>query len=200
MTPAQTFIRKHGIVFKVERNSAIIAEYQGLPNHEKSTSKQYIAFAPNADIQSGDWIINPTGQKLFVLDTSTTYVHGESNQLKAYYETYMEHKSKNESATNIFNIGTATGSVIGLQSIVHMSYNESIQDAKQKIESSNSNDKEELRQILNLLEMIVNNQIPPQKGLFSKFSDVLERNSWITSSIASALLSWLTAQIPPMFP
>lgn len=65
----------------------------------------------------------------------------------------------------------------------------------EQIENSTSPDKEELQQIINLLEMVLNNQVPAQKGLLSKFSAVLERNSWITGSIASALLSWLTTQI-----
>ena len=40
-----------------------------------------------------------------------------------------------------------------------------------------------------------NGDIPVQKGILSKFSDVMERNSWITGAIASTLLSWLTTQI-----
>lgn len=200
MTPAQTFIKERGIPFKIERNGNIICECQGLPNHEKTSSRPYVGFMPDSDVRSNDWIINPADQKLFVLDTMTDYFCGEPSQLKAYYETATEHNSQSEHATTIFNIGTATGSVIGTQSTVNMNYNESIQNARRKVEFSDSADKNELQQILNLLEMIVNNQIPPQKGLFSKFSAVMERNSWITGSIASALLSWLTTQIPNIIP
>lgn len=32
-------------------------------------------------------------------------------------------------------------------------------------------------------------------SILSKFSAVLERNSWLTGSIASALINWLTSQI-----
>ena len=68
-------------------------------------------------------------------------------------------------------------------------------NAKKEIEASNSPDKEDLDKIISLLEMIVNNQLSPQKGLFSKFSSVMERNSWITGTITSTLLGWLTSQI-----
>ena len=78
---------------------------------------------------------------------------------------------------------------------MNMNYNDSIQDAKKQLENSTSPDKEDLKQIINLLEMVVNNQVPVSKGLFSRFSEVMERNSWITNSISSALINWLTTQL-----
>lgn len=111
--------------------------------------------------------------------------------MRAFYQTTTEHNAKTETATTIFNIETATNSVIGTQSTITMNINNSIQEAREQIDSSNSNDKEELQQIISLLEMVINNQVPAQKGLLSKFSAVMERNSWITSTISSALLNWL---------
>lgn len=95
----------------------------------------------------------------------------------------------------MFNIGNAYGSVIGTQQNVSLNYENSLQAAKEQLESSDSPDKEELQHIISLLEMITRNQLPPQKGLLSKFSAVMERNSWITGTVTSALLSWLTSQI-----
>ena len=66
---------------------------------------------------------------------------------------------------------------------------------KEQVQSSSSPDKDDLQQLLSLLEMLVNDRIPAQKGMFSKFSDVMERNSWITSAISSTLLGWLMSQI-----
>lgn len=195
MSPAQTFITDRGIIFKVERNSIIVLEEKGLPNHEKATSKKYIGFMPRTDVKSGDWLINPANERLYVKDTITSYFLGEESELKAYYQTFAEYQSESNSSSNVFNIGTAYGSVIGSQSNVVLNYNDSIQNIKDQIESSNSEDKEELQQIVSLLEMIVNDKVTPQKGLLSKFSAVMERNAWITGSITSALLSWLTTQI-----
>lgn len=56
----------------------------------------------------------------------------------------------------------------------------------------NAPDKEQINKLIDLVEMIVNEQIPPQKGLLSKFSDTMEKHSWITGAVASALVSWLT--------
>lgn len=102
-------------------------------------------------------------------------------------------KSPSEIPTgNVFNIENATNSVIGTQANVTMNIEHSIQEAKEQINSSTSEDKEELHQIISLLEMVVNNQIPAQKGLLSKFSATIQRNSWIASPITSIFLKWLT--------
>lgn len=93
---------------------------------------------------------------------------------------------------NVFNIENATNSVIGTQSNVTLNINNAIQETKEQIESSDSDDKAELRQIINLLEMVINEQIPAKKGLFSKFTAVIQRNSWIASPITSIFLKWLT--------
>lgn len=200
MTPAQKFINDRGIMFKVERNGSIVSELKGLPNHEKSTSRKYIGFMPESDIQMGDWIINPANERLYISDTVTDFFLQQKSQLKAYYQTVAEHNTKAEKATAIFNIEDATNSVIGMQSTVTMNINSSIQEAKEKIASSDSSDKEELLQIISLLEMIVNNQVPAQKGLLSKFASVIQKNSWITSPISSILLNRLLIQVPSVIP
>lgn len=144
----------------------------------------------------GDYLINPHKQRFLVKDIVADYAFQELQQYKVFYLTESEElAAKNQSNATIFNIENAYSSVIGSQQNVTFNCNDSIQKAKQQIEAINSPDKEELKQIISLLEMIINNQLPPQKGLLSKFSSVMERNSWITSTLASTLLSWLTAQI-----
>ena len=200
MTPAQQFINDRGIMFKVERDGSIVSELKGLPNHEKSTSRRYIGFIPDSDVRAGDWLVNPANERLYVSDSITDFFLQQKNQLKAYYQTVAEHNAKTEKASAIFNIGNATNSVIGMQSAVTMNINSSIQEAKEQIASSDSDDKDELQQIISLLEMVVNNQVPAQKGLLSKFTSVIQRNSWIASPISSILLNWLLTQAPSVLP
>ena len=76
-----------------------------------------------------------------------------------------------------------------------MNINNSIQDIIELINASNSNDKDELCKIIKILESAFNEQIPIKKGMLSKFSDVMERNSWITGSISSLILNWMLSQI-----
>ena len=200
MTPAQQFINDRGIMFKVERNGSVVSELKGLPNHEKSTSRKYIGFMPDSDVQTEDWLINPANERLYVSDTIVDFFLQQKSQLKAYYQTAVEHNAKIETATTIFNIENATNSVIGTQANVTMNIEHSIQEAKEQINSSTSEDKEELQQIISLLEMVVNNQIPAQKGLLSKFTSVIQKNSWIASPISSILLNWLLTQAPSVLP
>lgn len=195
-SPFKMLLNQYGQPYRVERNSQIISELVGMPNHEKSTAKAYVGFIPGSDLKPGDWIINSVGERFFIKDVVTDFFMKTPNQLKAFYLTETEFNTQQKtSGTTVFNIGTATGSVIGTQSIVNMNYNDSIQDAKNRLESSTSPDKEDLKQIINLLEMVVNNQVPVSKGLFSRFSEIMERNSWITNSISSALINWLTTQL-----
>lgn len=190
----KTLIHSQGILFTIERNGVSVSQSLGLLNHEKSTGKAYIGMLEDSHVLVGDWLITPHNDRFYIQDKKTDYVAGIFHQYKLFYLTETEYKNKSSDVAT-FHIENAYGSVIGTQSNVTLHYNDSIQKAKNQIDSTNSPDKQELQQIISLLEMVVNNQVPPQKGLFSKFSSVMERNSWITGTITSALLSWLTNQI-----
>ncbi len=196
MPNLEFFLQRNGISYSIERNGALIhRSLTGVPNTETSSGKKFIGFMPGTDIQQNDILTNPAGEVIYITDTQTQFIHQEQYQLKAYYQTKYEKAYNTQSNSPVFNIGTAYGSVIGTQQSVTVNYKDSLRATKKQIEDSDSPDKEELQQIISLLEMMVNNQLPPQKGLLSKFSAVLERNSWITSPIASVLISWLTSQI-----
>lgn len=195
MPNLEYLLQEHGLSYSVERNGALVhRSITGLPNTEKNTGKKYIGFTPGTDIYPNDVLTNPAGETIYITDSQTQFIHQVPYQLKAYYQTKSEKDHSNQIGSPVFNIGTAYGSVIGTQTSVTVNYKDSLQATKKQIEDSDSPDKEELQQIISLLEMIVNNQLPPQKGLLSKFSAVLERNSWITGSIASAFISWLTSR------
>lgn len=193
--PFISFLKRHGQKYSIERNGEIVFEIDGLPNHETTTGRQYIGFMPGSDVLANDWLINTVGERFYVSDVKTTFVLKEPHCLNAYYLTEFEQQKSLQTGNPTFNIQNAYGSVIGTQSSVILNYNDSIQHLKDQINSTESNDKEELKQLCSLLEMVVNNQVPVQKGLLTKFSAVMERNSWITSAITSTLLGWLTTQI-----
>lgn len=192
--PFPILLNQMGQVFQIERNGEIIHSLKGLINRENDTKRNYIGFMPESDVKTGDWIINPVNERFYIEETFTAFDRKYPLELRAFTISESKYKS-NHNMPVAFHIQNAYGSVIGTQSVVNMNYNDSIKLAKEQIANSNPADKTELEQIINLLEMIVNNQVPPQKGIFSKFSDIMERNSWITSSISSALLGWLTTQI-----
>jgi hypothetical protein len=195
MSRINTFIQRSGVMYSVIRNNVSVSEHKGLINTEESTRKRYIGFCPDVDIQIGDFLTNPAGDKFFVLNREVQYFTGSPYQLKCYIVPASEYENTKQVAAPTFHIQNAYGSVIGTQANVILNYNDSIQKAKEQIASIESPDKQELQQIISLLEMVVNNQVTPHKGLFSKFSAIMERHSWITGTVTSALLSWLTTQM-----
>lgn len=96
--------------------------------------------------------------------------------------------------SNVFHIENATNSVIGTQENVTLNIGDTLQEIKEQIDSSNSNDKQELRELINLLEKTMNNETSIKKGAFSRFAGIIQKNSWIASPIASVVLKWIISQ------
>lgn len=189
------FLQMNGQKFQVERNGNILSTYDGLVN-TSSDNTPYIGFQPTVDIQRGDWLINPAGERFYVKDKKTHFVSGKADEIEIFYDTEAQHESSTkQKSSNVYNIGTANNSVFGDYNHLSISYNDSLSDLKATVKNSDSPDKDELLKIVSLLEMIVNNDVPASKGIFSKFSDVMERNSWITGSIMSTILGWLVSHI-----
>lgn len=195
MRDISSVLLRHGVVYSVERNNELYFTEKGLMNREQSTGLRYIGFNPGVPVEIGDWLINPSGDRFYVYDKETQSPFGDPYQLKCFIRTEAEHSSKQSPSNVTFNIGTATGSIIGTQSDFTLNYNSSIQQLRDQIANSESPDKAELEQLISLLEMVVNGQVPPQKGLFSKFASVLERNGWLAPQVASSILNWLTTHI-----
>lgn len=183
--PFEDFLNRHGIDYTICREHEPDRKAAGLPD------KGYIMFKPEADVQRLDILVNPAGETYRVIKTETEFVFREPQCLKAFYQTEQENNAAKQSPAPVFNIQNAYGSVIGTNNQATINYNSTISELKEKVASDESADKEQLEKIVSLLEMVVNDQVPPSKGLFSKFRDVMERNSWITGSVASALISWL---------
>lgn len=193
--PLASIIKRNGSMYSIERSNSSVEPAQGMINREQSTGKRYIGFLPGADVQIDDWLTNPSGERFLVVDKETTTFQGKPHELRCFIETEAAHRKNGLTSGPVFNIGSATGSIIGTQVHASLNYSNSINQMKEQVLSSNSPDKEELQQIVALLEMVVNNHVVPQKGLFSKFSDIMERNSWITGAVSSTLLGWLMSQI-----
>lgn len=156
-----------------------------------------LGFARGTDIKIDDVVINPAKERLYITETQASYFQKEQEQIKAFYMTEVEKKRKEteQHQSTIYNIGTAYGSVIGTANTATINYQTSFRELRDRAEAENAPDKEQVQKLIDLVEMIVNEQIPPQRGLLSKFSETMERHSWVTSAVASALVSWLT-QLP----
>lgn len=192
MNPFITFLNRSGLIYKVQRNGIVIAEIKGLPNREKDTMRDYVGFLPDKDIQVGDWLINPANQKFYVEDIYSASFTGKIIELKAFVLSEAKYKTLKSNDNNI-SINNLFGNIIGNQSNISINYNIQIESIRNYINESNSDDKEELKILIDLLEKIVNNETQPSKGMFSKFSQLMEKHSWLTGSIASVILNWLVS-------
>lgn len=193
-TPFESFLKRLGIKYDIERNGNIVNSTDGLPNTEKSTNNKYIGFMPETDIKVNDVLINEAGERVYVTDVETSYIHNhQPMEIKAFFISEAE-KNAIKNNSSVFNIQNAYNSIIGNQSIATVSYSDTINEMRKKA-NNETEDKEQIQTIINLLEMIVNDQVQPSKGIFSKFSSIMEKHSWLSSSIASALFSWAISGI-----
>lgn len=194
--PIETFLRQMGIDYIVKRNSQPDRTEKGLINTEQSSGRKYIGFMPGTDIMPDDILVNPSGDLFYVIEILTDSFLKKPHQLKAYYQTKREHELAKQEPHAVFNVQNAYGSIIGTNNQATINYNASIGEIKERISHETSPDKEDMEKIISLLEMVVNNQVPPSKGLFSKFSDIMERHSWLSNSVSATILGWLMSKIP----
>lgn len=189
------FLSLDGQSYQIERNHKVIASCDGLDNYNHGNNSN-VEFPPGTDVRVGDWLINTSNERFYIHDVKTVFIERIPNSIQAFYETESLHnRNKKASVSNIFNVSNVTNSVIGNYNSATISYNDALSNLRNDISASDSEDKAELQEIVTLLEMMVNEKVPVSKGILSKFSDVMERNSWITSSIAGVILSWLMNRI-----
>ena len=173
----ESLLSMHGLNMQIERDGEIIATVPGLPNRETATNRQYVGFCPGTDIKIDDVVITPASERLYVTETQASFFQKQQEEIKAFYMTEVEKKRKEneQRQSNIYNIGTAYGSVIGTANTATINYQTNFQELRERAEAEDAPDKEQVQKLVDLVEMIVNDQIPPQKGLLSKFSETMYR-------------------------
>lgn len=176
----------NGQIFTIERNNL---NFKGILSQKQG--KWQIDLENNISLKINDCIINSVGQRLFIID-----IFKLSDSYKSCYcITEQEYNmSKNNSPIFNINANTIENTIIGNQTNATINLDNFLSKMKREIESSNSNDKKELLEIVSLLKEINQSNKPIEKGFLSKFSDVMERNSWITSSVSGFLLNLFLTQ------
>ena len=184
----------HGVQITIIHQNGSTRTEAGLMNQDPNTKKNYVGFYPGTDIQIGDTLISPDGDTMHVVDMQTSYFRSKAEELRAFYLTDTEYKRSQESSSPL-HIDNAYGVSIGDGNTVIVNYIESLDSLKQIVSTTDAPEKAEMEKVVSLLEMVVNNQVPASKGLFSKFSSLMERHSWLSSAVASTILGWLMSQI-----
>lgn len=130
----ESFLEMQGLDMQIERDGEIIATVPGLPNRETATNRQYVGFRPKTDIKIDDVIITPANERLYVTETQASFFQKQQEEIKAFYMTEVEKKRKEteQRQSNIYNIGTAYGSVIGTANTATINYQTNFQELRER--------------------------------------------------------------------
>lgn len=181
--PLTRMINNFGKNFDVLRDNVVVGHVKGIYDDEKCI----VSFNPTTDIKVGDTINSEYGESYLIVNRQILTKNGKPHHIEAKCKDQNEIQPQTSSP--VFNIGTVNNSVIGTYNIVNVTA--AIDSIKAQIQEKGGEDKESLNEVVGLLEQILNNQTPVKQGMFSKFSEVMERHSWITSAISSAFIGFL---------
>ena len=91
-----------------------------------------------------------------------------------------------------YTIQNASNSIIGNSQNATINNGLSFDEITKIIQSKNidSSDKEQLIELTKYVKKLAENNTPMNKGLLSKFSDIVSKHSWVPSLIGSALIKY----------
>ena len=198
-----SFLEVHGIKFRVERNGKPAREFDGLFNHEKFTRRQYIGFVPKTDVKPGDWLINSSDERFYVEDIKTDYEMQQPFELKAYYLTEVEHGKLYPPAPEAEHEPEKSVDGAAESEYSDVSYGECVAKLREKIDgldladfgdlnaSEAADERDALYQIADFIESVLKDESPLTEGILNDFSDVIQRNPWVTVYMSIAFLNWI---------
>lgn len=151
------------------------------------------------EIEEGDKILRhlPNGllESYIVLDRG---YREKFHEIPARYQM----KVKKESAIDVektssmqFNIGTIYGSNIGTQGNAHIDNVFNFDKIDQMIEERGGEEKEELHNMINEIRELFEDSEKVKKGSLSRFSELMEKHSWITGAVSQMGLGFLTGRL-----
>lgn len=196
----RTFLLRSGVVpevYWVYRDGVCVYQaMQGYVNSEKVSERRYIGLWPNSDVRAGDILENATSRDRYrIVETENHTLNRQVFQLKAFYLTEYQYQQqqleRQRQPQNVFNIDTAFNSIIGGEGNIVVNYTAALSDLEKRIAKTPSPDNEQLKELISVLREALDGGNQVEQGLLSRFASVLQRNSWASSPIASAILSWL---------
>ncbi|MCM3257030.1 hypothetical protein M3664_04445 [Paenibacillus lautus] len=150
-------------------------------------------------LEEGDKILRllPNGltENYIVLDRG---FYDEFLDIPAHYQARVRKESTidlQKSSAMHFNIGTVYGSNIGTQGSAHVDNVFNFEKVDQLIEERGGKDKEALKEMIEEIKEFFEDSEKVKKGSLSKFSELMEKNSWITGAIAQMGLGFLTGSL-----
>ena len=88
--------------------------------------------------------------------------------------------------------GDVNQSIIGTQTRAELTNNFDFGNVRERIDREGGEDREELHRALEQVERLLERGEYLDRGALAQFSDVMEKHSWFTGSVMSALLGFAT--------
>lgn len=95
-------------------------------------------------------------------------------------------------AANFHFHGNVSQSIVGTQNRAELTNNMDFGSVREQIDREGGEDQDELHQALDEVERLVESGERLDRGELSEFSELMERHSWFTSAVMSALLGFAT--------
>ncbi|MCG7377403.1 hypothetical protein MH215_10385 [Paenibacillus sp. ACRSA] len=150
-------------------------------------------------VEEGDKILRllPNGltETYIVLDRG---FYDRFLDIPAHYQAKVRKESTidlQRSSAMHFNIGTVYGSNIGTQGNAHIENVFNFEKVNQLIEEHGGEDKEVLRDMIEEIKEFFEDSEKVKKGSLSKFSELMEKHSWITGAVSQMGLGFLTGSL-----
>ena len=185
MTNPLYSFRNQMIEFEIYRNSQLISKVKGLKNSYQG--RVFIEFFPDTDIQVGDILVN-SNIKYYITDIDTQTWMGQISAIKAFYQT---NPPAQQNGSTVFNINSASNSIIGnQQSAILNNSSFDIDDLNKLIELHGADDKKQLYELSDQLKTLLEKD-DFHKSSISKFSDLIAKHSWLPAAIAQIISSFI---------
>jgi hypothetical protein len=111
-----------------------------------------------------------------------------------------ELESRNQGSsgdTHITVHGNISSSIVGARDNAQLVNNFNFAAMQQEIDEKGGEDRQELTQLRQEIEAMLNSDKQVDRGRLARFAKVIRDNSWITSHVGAALVSFATQQVPP---
>ncbi len=175
-----------GKKYSIFRNDTKIATVTGLYHDKYSADLPY-----NCDVQINDIIKSDiTGFEFIVTDiTKEPTIMGDEID---FIHVEGTKPTAQENQNFIFNVNNAYGSAFGPNS--SSIYQCASVDDLYKVISANGAKREDFQELIDTLKTNLNSG-NCKPGMLSKFSGIMQKNSWITAPISSLLLNYFMGRI-----
>lgn len=177
-----SFMQSGGEDYEIIRNGDITTA-KGLPNSKEYNGgkRECIQFYADTDVKKDDTIIRKiTGDKWIVTKVDPFVYNGEIEYITVFYSEKNEPELQKSQSIN-YNFHNSSNIIAGNQSSATININ--IESIKNEIELHGNNDKEELLKLIEEIKQTFDKDEIVTKSSLLKYSEMLEKHSWITSSL-----------------